>query len=458
MNENDVKNSIVRIEVEFYNSEKAKLVTSNGTGFFIEKNKILTCYHIIENHEKEEDIKVFLPNQTTPYQVSILDKNKENDLALLQIESDNEYFVQTNDKVINGDNCYCHGFPEIDENNEKLKEIIDRPLTLEAEGTDTNNQIIQFKNGQVKSGFSGSPILNLSTGAVCGIICISRNTSNYLGGYGIPIAKRKLLEGMVIPKPIQVKPRTILFNNYTAKSEPYYLEREEDVTFIKTLELSNIWIFGKSGKGKTALIQRNLIQADIKYVFCDLSSITIESTENIFDDIIATIEETFEISKIENEDNRVKIIVKLLEEIALTQIVIVIDEMSVDDTTLLKEIGNCFLKLVTYYTNTYGDESLKFVISTKAEPQEIILNKAKASNYFEYICCDNWEGYLSSLFDLLNYELGLNFLEEVKNYILSQSDDSPRILNKVFLKLIICDDLDDEKIINIVKLAVEESI
>ncbi len=193
MNVDNLKNSIVKIEVKFYNSKKG-LVTSRGTGFFIEKNKILTCYHVIEKYEKEENIKVFLSNQTTPYAVEILDKSVDDDLAVLQIESENQYFVtETNERIMNGDDCYCHGFPEIDENNEKLKKIIDRPLTLKAEGTDKNNKIIQFKDGQVKSGFSGSPILNLSTGAVCGVICISRKTSNTLGGYGIPISRLELL-------------------------------------------------------------------------------------------------------------------------------------------------------------------------------------------------------------------------------------------------------------------------
>ncbi len=448
MEEDEIKECIVKIKTN----------ASHGTGFFIDTNKILTCSHVIKNII-ESDIKIVFKGQE--YSVKILDNNEEFevDLAILKVDVGNDKFIPINSTILDAHKLKSYGFAESKDYFYDAPKSFDRglvPVTLDYEGND--DHFMKFKNGQVEEGHSGSPIINLMTKAVCGILNASRNTDNNLGGYGIPIDNLKLFEGVGTPKPIKVKPKTILFNNYTAKNEPYYLKREEDAQFIRTLELSNIWIFGKSGKGKTALIQRNLIQEKIEYVFCDLSAITIKSTENIFDDIIVTIEEKFEILKAKGENNRVKVIVKLLEDIGLNKIIIVIDEMSVDNNTLLKEIASCFVKLVTHYTNTHGDESLKFVISTKAKPEEIILDKAKASNYFEYICCDNWEGYLSSLFDLFNNELGLNLVEDTKNYILSKADSSPRILNKIFLKIIICENLNDEKIENIVKLAVEESI
>jgi len=198
MNEEDLKKCIVRIEMKVYNSEDSRTLISNGTGFFIEKDKILTCYHVIKKYKDIKNIKVFLNNEESPYEVHILDINEDIDFALLKIESDNTFFVEM-DKIVNvEDKCYSHGFPDKEEYNEKLevpkdKQIKDKPLTFEYEGSDKANKLMTFKGGQFEKGFSGSPILNLSTGGVCGMIIISRDTRTDLGGEGVSIDKLSLL-------------------------------------------------------------------------------------------------------------------------------------------------------------------------------------------------------------------------------------------------------------------------
>ena len=316
---------------------------------------------------------------------------------------------------------------------------------------------MKFKNGQFEEGHSGSPIINLTTKSVCGVLNASRNTDNSLGGYGIPIEKLELLKGVDIPKPIVVKPKTILFNNYTLENEPYYIVRQEDKQFITSLEINNIWIFGKSGQGKTALINRNLIQEGIEYIFCDLSPITITSPNDIFERILGVIKIKFKISDIPKENNKIILIVELLNNIKAKEIVIVIDEMSIDDSTLLNAVAESFLKLVTYYTNSNGEESLKFVISTKAKPQDIILNKAKASDYFEYICCDSWEKYLEELFINLTIALSLDISQDNKIFILKQSKSCPRVLKNILYKILRCKDTTDDSIRDNVRITLEES-
>lgn len=49
-------------------------------------------------------------------------------------------------------------------------------------------RLLKFKGGQVVGGFSGGPLLNLRTGAVCGVADSSRSERSDLGGFGVPVA------------------------------------------------------------------------------------------------------------------------------------------------------------------------------------------------------------------------------------------------------------------------------
>ena len=80
----------------------------------------------------------------------------------------------------------------------------------------------------------------------------------------------------------QESPNIVIFNNYLPINESYYQERPEDVCFIETLKISNLWVYGDSGKGKTVLITRNLIKNKKEYLFCDLSPFTITKSKDIF--------------------------------------------------------------------------------------------------------------------------------------------------------------------------------
>ena len=448
MEENEIKNCIVKIKTN----------NGHGTGFFIGTNKILTCFHVIKD-TAEGDIKVLFKDDK--YSVEVLDKKEEFeiDLAVLKVEADNKDFLKIDKTISDGDKLKSYGFANTEDYFDNAPKDFERgivPITLEYEGDD--DHFMKFKNGQVEEGHSGSPIINLITKSVCGVLRTSRNTDTNLGGYGIPIDKLKLLRKVVILESVRVKPKTILFNNYTAKNEPYYIIRQEDKQFVDCLEINNIWIFGASGQGKTALINRNLIQEEIEYIFCDLSPINITSPNDILDRIIGVIKRKFKIKVLDIEENRIITVVELLSEVKAQEIVIVIDEMAIEDTDLLISVAESFVNLVTYYTNCVGEESLKFVISTRAKPQDIIMNRAKASDYFEYICCDTWSEYLEKLFDSLSNALSLNITKENRKFILTSSESSPRTIKKILSKVFHSDYITDESIKHNVKLSLQESI
>jgi nucleoside-triphosphatase THEP1 len=244
----------------------------------------------------------------------------------------------------------------------------------------------------------------------------------------------------------------VLFNNYSKDVEPYYLERTIDYTFNDSLRMENVWIFGKSGSGKTTLINRNLKNNDIEYCYCDLSPTNINSTEDVLNDILCTIEDKFNINREDNEKNIIKNIANILSRISSKEIVIVIDELAVEDNTLLQKISESLINLVVFYSNNNSNE-LKFVVSTISTPKTIIKNISKAGNYFQFLCCDDWKNDNILLLEIISNALKIN-LDSSKDLILSKSQNSPRILKSIIKKIIIGKKLDN----NSVKVAVEKVI
>ncbi|KUY17170.1 hypothetical protein BAZ12_18590 [Elizabethkingia miricola] len=251
--------------------------------------------------------------------------------------------------------------------------------------------------------------------------------------------------------------KTVLFNNYTERCNDYYYERDIDRSFKNHLGLNNIWVFGESGKGKTAFLNRNLIFNKIQFCYCDLSPLTIENADQILEEIILNIEDKFQVSRSETETNLIKQISELLIKECYKDLVIVIDELSVFSIDLIKDIIKKLTQLVVYYNNKIPDGNLKFIISTIHNPKHNSDNFPKATEYFQFISCDDWNNDLSKLFDLINH--GLNHsLTEYKNEVIDAASNSPRILKSIFRKVILLKEINQENVSDAIKMVKSEIV
>lgn len=254
-----------------------------------------------------------------------------------------------------------------------------------------------------------------------------------------------------------VSPNVILFNNYYKKSEPFYLEREIDKEFNNSLKLNNIWVFGASGAGKTALVNRNLIINQIKYCYCDLSPVRVNSSSDVLEEILCKIEEEFDLSRNNKDMNQIKQIANLLCTGSAKKIIIVIDELAVHQDSILREIAADLIKLVTHVCNQSSDHSLKFVISTISNPRDIVEHQSKALEHFQYLGCEHWTHELEKLFDMLNQSLQLS-LNSHKEKILESSKNSPRILKSIFRKIASLTTVTDVSISKAIEVTVNEIV
>jgi len=268
----------------------------------------------------------------------------------------------------------------------------------------------------------------------------------------------KVLISQKLNLPKDVNPQIVLFNNYSSKSETYYLERNIDTQFINSLNLNNLWVFGNSGFGKTALLNRNLTKNDIEYCYCDLSPISIKNSNDVLEEILCRIEDKFDVERNNSERNIIKQITQILCNVGANKITIVIDELAVNENSILKDIANDLLNLVTYFCNKSEQEDMKFVVSTISNPKDIIENKSKATEHFQYLNCDDWSNDIEKLFEILYVSLNLNFSQEIKSKVLTASQNSPRILKSIFRKILSMSDLSNQTIEKAIKISTSELV
>lgn len=153
----------------------------HGTGFFIAPGLILTCAHVVRQ-KVDQLISVQWQQQPLTAIVERLAHDLETyDLALLRLSNLLAHpCVWLDESVLPNDNLFSYGYPDDFPDG--------APVTFEAEGLTGGVPFIKFKFGQVRPGFSGSPLLNRRTGRVCGLIKFTRDRALDLGGGAIPTA------------------------------------------------------------------------------------------------------------------------------------------------------------------------------------------------------------------------------------------------------------------------------
>ncbi len=150
----------------------------HGTGFFVAPGVLLTCAHVVRDATSNRSADVYW--ESLHYPASITDILFEQDLALLQVDFTDHPCVYLDPDAQPFDTLYSYGFPDDHADGD--------PASFTLEGWSGHQQDqLKFKVGQVRPGMSGSPLLNMRTGRVCGIIQLSRDRSTDLGGRAIPI-------------------------------------------------------------------------------------------------------------------------------------------------------------------------------------------------------------------------------------------------------------------------------
>jgi hypothetical protein len=158
---------------------------SQGTGFFVAPGLILTCAHVIqpEKSAPQPTVTILWNQQTYRADIEQIRGYPYPDIALLNVANPNlpdHPYVSLDEEIEIADELYCYGYPDDYPDGDSV--------TLKYEGpTEKQGQLIKLKEGQVRPGLSGAPLLNTRTRRVCGIMKLTRDRGAALGGRAIPI-------------------------------------------------------------------------------------------------------------------------------------------------------------------------------------------------------------------------------------------------------------------------------
>ncbi|QMS90198.1 serine protease [Nostoc edaphicum CCNP1411] len=243
---------------------RLNVASSQGTGFFVAPNWILTCAHVVES-AKDNPVQVFWKAENQNYTAKVTQLCKYPlDLALLQLYEDclDHPCVELDDTKPNtNDDLYIFGYPK----NSEVDYSLGDSASFKYEGISFKQDIILYKlkQGQVISGFSGSPLLNLLTGKVCGIVHLSRDEGNDLGGRAVSaqVIVQHFPEIASLNKQFhQLKPKGDNPFEYGSLVRPQrFYGREREILEIKhrigAASPQSINLVGLRGNGKTSLLR-----------------------------------------------------------------------------------------------------------------------------------------------------------------------------------------------------------
>lgn len=158
-----------------------------GTGFFLDTYTVLTCRHCIVDSEGNARKQIRAVLDSARYSELVIPSfisGPDADYAILVAVSPHNLSFRPSfapDCQI-ASSCYAFGYTE---NRPKGD-----PVTFEFEGdydASSNLKKWKLKKGQALFGHSGSPILNLDTGSIVGMIQWSRELSTDVGALALPI-------------------------------------------------------------------------------------------------------------------------------------------------------------------------------------------------------------------------------------------------------------------------------
>ncbi len=236
-----------------------------GTGFFVAPDLILTCAHVIrKNGQILKQVKFYW--QEEEYQAEVYQVPKDNknvDITLLKVSNlVNDKFVISlfDDTLATGDELYTFGYPDNNVNGE--------PGTFEIIGlTGDKPPLMKFKEGQVRPGFSGSPLLNLQTGKVCGIINKTLDRSSALGGKGVPVSV--IFKHFPELKPTVIPPNPFIPLSGKISDSNLIFGRDKEIREIFEILNSGggVALIGDKGSGKSSLLSAIEKQTSSKLYF-----------------------------------------------------------------------------------------------------------------------------------------------------------------------------------------------
>ncbi|OHB57400.1 MAG: hypothetical protein A2Y07_04225 [Planctomycetes bacterium GWF2_50_10] len=228
----------------------------------------------------------------------------------------------------------------------------------------------------------------------------------------------------------------VLFETYRPECETFYLERQEDLDFKETLEITSAWIHGPCGCGKSSIISRYLSQSKKNHIYISLGNYIGGNADEVFAGLY------FELNACPDKlvNLRPPTIIKHLSNLLnkqnnSDQCIICIEEIPFDDEVEFALFVQHIFSLIISHKQTHLKSTLKFALSSINSPSTGISPvQKKISEHLRFIPHKTWEDVqIENLMGLINRTLKIQLTNSEIKQVLAASTNSPRFI-KTFAK------------------------
>lgn len=269
---------LVTVEILSYKKSGASL----GTGFWITDNKIVTCYHVIEEEvlTSTNEVKVCYRNDYIKEEgvatLKINDKNQQYDVVLLEVNQ--EKTTKHRILPVNFQPSYGCKFRSFGYRKSAFFKGLDsqgeiRSLCLAKQKNGYWAELLQLFSNEIDTGMSGAPILDLAEQRIVGLVASHWQTTKAVDGFlafGIPISRvfdlypelsqeRHLVEDNLTKKK-KLEKAYVPFPEFLLA--PYFIRRKDDhgndlvneiISDFSLGKFHILTVWGSGGVGKSTL-------------------------------------------------------------------------------------------------------------------------------------------------------------------------------------------------------------
>lgn len=236
----------------------------------------------------------------------------------------------------------------------------------------------------------------------------------------------------------------ILFDIYDLEKEEYYIERKIDELIFNCLKFQSIWVHGKSGRGKSISVLRNIIQSSYQSISVSLANCVGFGIDEFFNEIyielISYLEPETKINLGQNHQEAVRQINLLLEKhFPNKTIFILIDEIPLGNDEAFKIFSERIFSLFISSSLVTKNVNIKYVLSSIYSPEENIeVYQQKIRTLIRFVEFEDWtKEEIILLLELIEKELNLSLELSVKENLISLSKGSPRWIKRFFKNVFI---------------------
>ncbi|WP_312716860.1 hypothetical protein [Sphingobacterium multivorum] len=262
-------------------------------------------------------------------------------------------------------------------------------------------------------------------------------------------------------KTLSIEPtlvNNVLFDVYDVSKEKYYLLRDIDENVIKSMNYTSIWVSGKSGRGKSLALFRNLIKGKIDYISVSLASCTGLSIDEFFYEIYVELMLKLNPSETIERITDYRTIVRKINQILLAHypgktIFILIDEIPLGNDERFKDFVCKICSLFISSLLSCSGVTVRYALSSIYSPEEHIPEyQSKVRNYIKFIDFADWnETECHQLVNMIESELDITVSESTKRSIVEKSSGSPRWIKNVVKNVVILGDTSDTSVDEAIK-------